>query len=145
MRKAESNVRIEHKDGTSTLFAPLNRGGSIMQKDGVSFEWNDEQAMHCTVKRINPRLAALDELAAEVFEGGRLLTCTEFTQAIIAARNFAEKTAQKRVAELTHEGIVRKAGGAKYAYAPKATPYPPGTLSQPSGECITLYPPAPSL
>jgi hypothetical protein len=117
MRKAESNVRIECKHGVSTLFAPLNRGGPIMEKDGVSFEWSDEHSMHRTVNRINPRLAALDELAAEVFEGGQLLTWTELTQAIMAARKFAEKTAQKRVAELTHEGIVRKAGGAKYAYA----------------------------
>jgi hypothetical protein len=115
MRKAESNVRIEARDGTSTLFAPLNRGGPIMEKDGICFAWNDEHAMHRTVARTNPKLGDLTDLAAEVFEGGRLLTWAEMRDAIVAARDVSKPTAERRITALSAEGLIRSAGGGKYA------------------------------
>ncbi len=144
MRKAESNVRIECRDSISTLFAPLNRGGPIMQKDGVSFAWSEEHQMHRTVERISPRLAELQQLAAEVLEGGKLLTWTELRNAIMAVRGLASKTAEKRIKALMDERQIRLVAGEKYAFGHEVTLYPRATLQLPSGRGITLYPPAPS-
>ncbi len=48
-RKAETNLRLEQKDGVSYVFADRNRGAPIKEDEGPAFKWNDHSMMHRSI------------------------------------------------------------------------------------------------
>jgi hypothetical protein len=48
-RKAETNLRLEQKEGVSYVFADRNRGAPIKADEGPAFKWNEHSMTHISV------------------------------------------------------------------------------------------------
>lgn len=48
-RKAETNLRLEQKEGISFVFADRNRGAPIAQDEGPAFKWDAKSLMHKSI------------------------------------------------------------------------------------------------
>lgn len=62
-RKAETNLRLEQRDGISYVFAEKNRGAPITKEEGPAFRWNDPAMMHISISDEEKRtfLADMEE------------------------------------------------------------------------------------
>lgn len=50
-RKAETNLRLEQKEGVSYVFADRNRGAPILADEGPAFKWSVHSLMHVSVSQ----------------------------------------------------------------------------------------------
>lgn len=50
-RKAETNLRLEQKEGVSYVFADRNRGAPIRENEGPAFKWSDPAMMHVSISQ----------------------------------------------------------------------------------------------
>jgi hypothetical protein len=50
-RKAETNLRLEQKEGVSYVFADRNRGAPILTDEGPAFKWAAPSMMHLSVSQ----------------------------------------------------------------------------------------------
>jgi hypothetical protein len=48
-RKAETNLRLEQRDGISYVFAEKNRGAPLSKAEGPAFRWHDPSMMHVSI------------------------------------------------------------------------------------------------
>jgi hypothetical protein len=48
-RKAETNLRLEQRDGISYVFAEKNRGAPLSKQEGPAFRWYDPAMMHVSI------------------------------------------------------------------------------------------------
>lgn len=61
-RKAETNLRLEKRNGISYVFAENNRGAPIAQEEGPAFKWNEHALMHTSISAEEKR-GFLEEVA----------------------------------------------------------------------------------
>lgn len=125
-RKAETNLRMEKKDGRTVVFADSNRGAPILEKDGPCFEWSEEKCYHVStasvgVSRADVSAEEARSLAEEIFSEDKPLTYTEMKEAIIKARGCAARTAERNIKKLIAGTVIIHCGGGKYNTKPKFT------------------------
>jgi hypothetical protein len=110
-RKAETNLRIEKKDGVSIVYSDRNRGADIPKDIAPRFVWSAEHQMHVSADSIGnlKKAAALDELREQCREafslaGKNALTWTDF----VASAKRVPGVKSQRTAERIHTDAKRE-------------------------------------
>lgn len=128
-RKAETNLRLEKRDGRTVVFADQNRGAPITEKDGPCFEWSEEKQCHVSCvsvgqSRAESSLAESRALVAEIFADEGELSYSEMREKIERVRAIGKKSAEKTISRLfrREQVLIQKPNG---SYAPKPSPENP--------------------
>ena len=110
-RKAETNLRIEKKDGVSIVYSDRNRGADIPKDIAPRFVWSAEHQMHVSADTIGnlKKSAGLDELRDQCREaftiaGKESLTWTDF----VASAKRVPGVKSQRTAERIHTDAKRE-------------------------------------
>ena len=110
-RKAETNLRIEKKDGVSIVYSDRNRGADIPKETAPRFLWSDEHRMHVSADTVAnvKRAANLEELREQCREAFSIanksaLTWTDF----VAAAKRVPGVNSQRTAERIHTDAKRE-------------------------------------
>jgi hypothetical protein len=103
-RKAETNLRIEKKDGVSLLYADKNRGADIPKDTGPRFLWSNDAGMHVSADTIDndKRSATLDKLREQCSEAFRTANKTalhwsELVEALLRVPGVKSKRTAERI------------------------------------------------
>lgn len=121
-RKAESNLQLQRDGEAVTLFAEHGqRRAPIPEAIGPRFQWSEAHGMPMSIgtageARATAKTTKLRELAEEVFEAGAQLSYTEMKDAIAKARGYTPRWAEKQIEALKSAGVIRSAGGGRYAF-----------------------------
>lgn len=121
-RKAETNLRLEKRDGRTVVFSERNRGAPILEKDGPCFEWSEEKGYHVSCAsigqtRIEQQLGELRALCTEAFAGASELRYSELSERIQTARAISQKPSQQWITRLRRAGLIIQTTTG--AYTPK--------------------------
>lgn len=117
-RKSETNLRLVRKGEITQVFADKCRGAPIQEKHGPCFSWNESVSMHVSVPtsaaRANDKKTAdLRELAEECIPEAGALNAVGYTAlrgAIVAARGWGVKAAEKKIKAMQDAGVITKDG-----------------------------------
>ena len=115
-RKSETNLRIEKKDGVSTVYSDRNRGADIPKDTAPRFVWSAEHQMHVSASTIGnlKRAANLEELREQCQEafnlaGKKQLTWTELVAALLRVPGVnSKRTAERIHKDAKNEGVIIK-------------------------------------
>ncbi len=112
-RKAESNLRLKKNGDTITLFSEKMRRGSILEKEGPTFSWDNTAMMHlsCANKGSPKEMAKLEKLKAMVEEvnthsGKTVLRYSEVTKILIEVAHISADHASTRFTEFKKAGLI---------------------------------------
>lgn len=122
-RKAETNLRLEKRDGRTVCFSERNRGAPILEQDGPCFEWSDEVAYHISSAsigqtRLEQQLGELRALLTEIFAGVPELRYSELAERIQAARGISKKPAQQWITKLRRAELIIQTPAGAYTQKP---------------------------
>jgi len=113
-RKAETVLTLKRQaDGAIVAFSTKARHRPIFEKEGPRFDWNDEQAMFCSIEsvaniRSDAKAEQRKELARAIFAGQRdHLSHAEAVSRIMELEGIKQDAAKKRLAVLRNERFVR--------------------------------------
>jgi len=112
-RKAESNLRLDKDNETTTIWSEKQRRAAITQSEGPRFRWSDEAGMHVSVEnRDTARLSQKAEQAIpqrdDVFHGRPAMRWSELQEAIQKTMGLSERTAEKRINDWRKWHIIEK-------------------------------------
>ena len=115
-RKAETNLRIEKKDGVSIVYSDRNRGADIPKDTAPRFLWSDEHKMHVSAETSGniKRAANLEELreqCREAFSNAAktALSWTDLVAALLRVPGVkSQRTAERIHKDAKNEGVIVK-------------------------------------
>ena len=130
-RKAETNLRLEKRDGKTVVFADQNRGAPITEKDGPCFEWSDAKGCHVSSVNIGKsreelERAELSERIASIFRGKGELRWAELHAALMADFGRSKNSAERDIKRMRYLNLIIPGQAAG-----KLTPNPQVTPTQP--------------
>ena len=111
-RKAETNLRLEKRDGKTVVFADQNRGAPITEKDGPCFEWSEAKGCHVSAvsvgrSRSEAEADELASLASVVFAGKPEMPYSDLRDAVQKMKGHADRsTSEKWVSRMRKAGVI---------------------------------------
>ena len=133
-RKAETNLRLEKRDGKTVVFADQNRGAPITERDGPCFEWSEKHMCHVSSVNIGKSRedAEADELRVRVsslFQGKGELRWSEINAALIADFGRSKNSAERDIKRMRALNlIIPGQTSGKFTPNPQITPTQPPTM-----------------
>jgi hypothetical protein len=115
-RKAETNLRIEKKDGVSIVYADRNRGADIPKDTAPRFLWSADHQMHISADSIGnlKKSASMEELREQCREAFNLanksaLTWTDLVASLLRVPGVnSKRTAERIHTDAKRENIIVK-------------------------------------
>lgn len=113
-RKAESNIRLKKIDEVITLFSQKMRHGLIMEKDGPTFKWDFDAAMHMSCpsvisSKVTAKRDKLHDLLTAAFAraGEGLLCYSDLVEAIEKVSRTSQVRSQAIFTEAKKAGFLK--------------------------------------
>ena len=121
-RKAETNLRLDKDaEGVTEIWSDKNRKAPIPHGKGPCFQWSDTAGMHVSVashgaKAEEEKSERLAMLADDIFRERPAMSFTDLSAFLTAKRglNLSERTAARRIAELSRRRVIEKSVAGLY-------------------------------
>jgi len=121
-RKAETNLRLDKENGVTTIWSDKQRRAPIPKDTGPCFQWSDEAGMHISVATRQSAADAeevqrLTMLAEDLFSERQAMRYTELVVTAKKRLAVSDRTAARRISELSRLGVIKKIGAGLWTKA----------------------------
>jgi len=112
-RKAETNLRLDKKDGVTTVWPDKQRRAPIPKSTGPRFRWSDEAGMHVSVEARqadtdDEEVARLTLLAEEIFADHPTMRYSALISTVKKRQKVTKRTAERRVSRMATLKVICK-------------------------------------
>jgi hypothetical protein len=108
-RKAETNLRMEMKNGVTHVWSDKQRRAPIRKGEGPSFRWDDEAGMHVSVESYSDQKAKLlKELLVKVFGENEVMRRSDMISEVQKLSKVSESTAKRTVLNWVQHRLISK-------------------------------------
>jgi hypothetical protein len=112
-RKAETNLKLEIKQGVTTVWAEKNRRAPISKEEGPRFAWSDEMQMHVSTKRKaaakeDKKRKALTEQAKKIYGDRPSMRRDDIENDLQKIMKASPTTAYRRTKQMIDMAVIKK-------------------------------------
>ncbi len=114
-RKAETNLRLDKKDGITSIWSDKQRRAPIPKGSGPCFQWSDEAGMHVTaekrkVVKEKEEFDRLTLLAEKIFSENPSMRYADLVSTVMTLQKTSKRTAERHVSRMATLKVIRKSG-----------------------------------
>jgi hypothetical protein len=118
-RKSETNLRLDKSDEITTIWSDKQRREPILKGSGPAFKWHVAVKMHILTESAQnleekQRFYDLQSLATDIFTDHPSMRYSDIVTTANSTFKIPERSAQRKVSEMSRLGIIKKAFGNLY-------------------------------